>query len=545
MIRPLATLATRPIQSATKLFLRSVSVSAANANANATPFFDNASHGGIPIGAVQLISGMTAPFHDLINRTLRNSVRNKKHLTFRGVQPFVGPRNQLTTIPMEGQERSKGGSDSGRLLLIHLPPAVATALDDGHPELVDFLKQNDGVYMPGLRRSTKHREATRKRRNARDAHTSTYLQPRPNADSSCDTSLIKPPENPTFSFSELFAGIGGFRLGLEAIGGKCVFANEIDPCAASIYRHNFATSDCLIEADILDIHAEADIPADTDILTAGFPCQPFSSRGKQRGFSDERGQLYRELVRVLKSSHPKSFIFENVAGLVTMGTGAGGRFPGRGNRNDAGPVFQLILRAFEDCGYNVTWNICNSRHYVAQQRERVFIVGVRKDLVRKHKYSWDWYDQMLQGGSDAYGISKVVRDIMEPPDSLAVTENELTPDQWAKLQEIHTKWYGGIDNAYINIDAKAPTLISSYRRSGSYSSRFIFNERDRTKREIPRYLTPRECCRLMGFPEDYNVPSIGRDGIVATAHFYSGIGNAVVPPVVASIGKELVDYLHS
>lgn len=252
--------------------------------------------------------------------------------------------------------------------------------------------------------------------------------------------------------------------------------------------------------------------------------------------------MYRELVRVLRLSHPKSFIFENVAGLVGLGTEKDGRFYKPGV---AGPVFQVILRAFEECGYKVTWHICNSRHYVAQQRERVFIVGVRKDLVRKHDFSWDWYEQMQKGESDGDGISLVLRDIMEPPDSSAVLESTLTPQQWSKLEEVHVKWFGGNDNAYFNIDAKAPTLISSYRRSGSYSSKYIFNERDRTRRDIPRYLTPRECCRIMGFPEDFNVPSVGIDGNVMTAHFYSGIGNAVVPPVVANIGKELVDYLRS
>lgn len=356
-----------------------------------------------------------------------------------------------------------------------------------------------------------------------------------------------------FTFSELFAGIGGFRLGLESISvsGKCVFANEIDPYAASIYRRNFdggddddtsSTSYNLLEADILDLCAEKDMPADIDILTAGFPCQPFSSRGKQRGLDDERGQLYREIVRVLRASRPKSFIFENVSGLVSMGRGGGGRFQGNGRekaRGDAGSVFQFMLHAFEDCGYSVTWNICNSKHFVAQQRERVFIVGVRNDLSFEHTFSWDWYDQMVQGGGSEVdtAISTVVRDIMEPPDSLDVIKCQLSSNQWTKLQGLHSD----IDYARIDIDAKAPTLISSYRRSGK-TSKFIFCERDGMNRNIPRFLTPRECCRIQGFPEDYDIPTIGEDG---TARFYAGIGNAVVPQIVANIGRELVRCLRS
>ena len=439
-------------------------------------------------------------FRDLVKQTLLASVPSHKSLWYRGVQRLVGPCNR---------------NQSAIIVLVHLPPAVATALEDDHPELTDFLRRHDGVYLPGLRRSRMHRCATRKSRNATISRPADIMmmQPGPNNNDlyASISNSTKPPEDSTFTFSELFAGIGGFRLGLVSSGGKCVFANEKDPYASSIYRRNFDTTsdDHFIEADILDVCAKNDIPADIDILTAGFPCQPFSARGKQMGLSDERGQLYREIVRVLHGSHPKSFIFENVAGLVNMGTGGGGRFRGRGQRKargEAGSVFQIMLRAFEDCGYDVTWNICNSRHYVAQQRERVFIVGVRKDLVgkqEKKKFSWDWYDQMLDNGGLDDAIPLIVRDIMEPPDSPDVLECELSPKRWTKLQEIHSERYNGIMNAHIDIDAKAPTLISSYRRSGNYTSKFIFEERDGTKREIPRLLTPRECCRLQGFPEEY------------------------------------------
>ena len=380
--------------------------------------------------------------------------------------------------------------------------------------------------------------ATRKKKNAmKELSSSSYCNL--DRDSRSDNNIVmsssssKDGSTTVFTFGELFAGIGGFRLGLEAIGGRCVFANEMNPYAASIYRKHFgasaktASGSSLIEADILDLYESRDIPNDMDILSGGFPCQPFSSRGKQEGFNDERGQLYRDIVRVLRACHPKSFLLENVAGLVRMESS-----------------FSTILRAFEECGYTVSWRVCNSRHYVAQQRERVFIVGIRNDLVDNSGYSWEWFDKMLQSSSEGYDANPiVVRDIMEHPDSSAVLESDITAHQWLKLKDIHSK-RNGIESAYINIDTKAPTLISSYRRTGNHTSKFILSERDGTKRSIPRFLTPRECCRIQGFPEEYYAPSIRKDGSDATAHFYVGIGNAVVPQIVSSIGKELVRCLY-
>ena len=278
-------------------------------------------------------------------------------------------------------------------------------------------------------------------------------------------------------------------------------------------------------------------------LTGGFPCQPFSSRGTQGGFNDERGQLYREIVRVLKGSTPKSFILENVVGLISMGESVGRQK----EKGEVGSVFATILEAFEECGYDVSWKLINSRHYVPQNRERVYIVGIRNDLVDKDdikKWNWDWYDKILDGSSTEHETdSTVVRNMMEPPNSPAVLEAVMTSQQWSKLKDIHSK-RNGIGYAYINPNQKAPTLISSYKRTGNHTSKFIGTEKDGTKNDIPRFLTPRECLRIMGFGEDFYAPSISKDGNEATSHFYAGIGNAVVPQVISSIGKELVKCLQ-
>ena len=170
-------------------------------------------------------------------------------------------------------------------------------------------------------------------------------------------------------------------------------------------------------------------------------------------------------------------------------------------------------------------------------------MGIRNDLVdkdnTKKKWNWDWYDKLLDGTSDEHKTDPtVVRDIMEDPNSPAVLESVITPQQWSKLKDIHSK-RNGIGDAYINPNQKAPTLISSYKKAGNHTSKFIGTERDGTNNDIPRFLTPRECLRIMGFPEEFYAPSISKDGINATAHFYAGIGNAVVPQVISSIGKEL------
>ena len=158
------------------------------------------SHDGIPIGAVQLGSKHIQKFSNLINETLTKT--SKKSLSYRGVQPYIGPPNI--------SDKEEGGN----ILLIHVPPIVATALDDDHPDLVNFLKQTNGVYLPGVRRSRMHRSATRRKRNAniKEEQSSTTAKPKSTITAATTSSL-----EPSFTFSELFAGIGGFRLGLEAM----------------------------------------------------------------------------------------------------------------------------------------------------------------------------------------------------------------------------------------------------------------------------------------------------------------------------------------
>ncbi|GMH77505.1 hypothetical protein TrST_g11119 [Triparma strigata] len=497
-------------------------------------------HGGIPVGAVMIAAAEVENLRGQLERSLRppiSSLGSKVDLSLRGVEPLE--------VELANDDGGGGIKRPKQLLLVHLPTAAAAALDDGAcrrgKELMDFLKARGATYLPGLRRPRTLRGATKKRRGAHIVEVAPTSR-RAAANSNATAA---------FTFTELFAGIGGFRLGLEELGGRCVVANEIDPYAAATYSRHFESDqkhESMIEADILDICARTDVPKDVDVLTAGFPCQPFTSRGSQAGLADDRGLLYREVVRILRGSRPKSFVLENVLGLVRLGGGGGGRGKSK-ERGEAGSVLSHMLEAFEGCGYKVSWNVCNGRHWGPQQRERVFIVGTRVDLGCSREFQWDWYDELRGGvrdGERPVSSTLVVRDILEPPDAASVRECELTAGQWEKVRALHADTKPmGIARARIDLDAKSPTLISSYRRIGSLTSKYVFEERDGTSRDRPRFLTPRECCRIMGFPEDFAVPSAAVDGDEIVGHFYAGIGNAVIPPVVSAVGEELMKVLDS
>ena len=543
-------------------------------------------HGGVPIGAIVINARYAQSFRKELDKAIIQqqiiASQSSNPVRFRGVERLP---NYSTT------------ASTTNLIMFHLPPTAAEILDDGHPELLTFLKNHGGEYLPGVRRRRKpskisndcsnhncaHRDKRTKENNARfhrdndDAFAGRVNQKR-------IRSSKQPNSSSLFTFVELFGGIGGFRIGLEPLGGQCVFYSELCQSTVDIYQSYFGdfdvdddndgdddtSSSLAIVGDILDVHA-SDMPENFDILTAGFPCQPFSQRaGNQRkGFADEkdnhhRGQLYRELVRILNAKQPKAFLFENVVGLLIMEGGYREQDPKKKNDTTTfviGHVFQVILKAFRQCGYNVDWKVVNSRHFLPQYRERVYIVGTRIDLKCP---SLDWESLFDREGLSTVTATTTVRSILEPKESPSVKESELTRAQWCKVQSMHLNKHNRTANqtGSINIHDKAPTLISSYHRVGSYSTKFIFEEADGTVRNSdrsdndgringsnnqlrPRFLTPRECCRLMGFPDTFPVPCIDNgDTEQVVAQFYKGIGNAVTPPVITAIGKALLSTLQ-
>jgi DNA (cytosine-5)-methyltransferase 1 len=464
---------------------------------------------GIPVGAVRLQAEHLQPFRTLLERTYGP-------IRFRGVDRIV----------------SDDDHDDNQLL-VHLPPRVVAALNerkdnDNTATFVRFLQSKGATYLRGVRRKDNNNQAL-------PTITTTAVSSR----------TITGGDAKIFTFVELFAGIGGFRLGLERIGGVSVLASELSPHAAHIYQTYFGSSDnhphdssvCpVVIGDVLDLDLTT-FPSYT-MLTAGFPCQPFSNRGHQQGLEDETsGQLYLELSRILWETQPPCFLFENVVQLVLLDGGSRSeRRKGAIATFTKGKVLERILQSFSSCGYQVDWNVVNSRHFLPQNRERVYIVGTRNDLGCQ-PFPWN---RVLPTTSS----TTIVRDVLESKDSPAVLASELNPSQWLKVQSTYMKKNTTASiEASINLDGKAPTLISQYHRVGSVSTKFIFQESDGTVRDgtngtcRPRFLTPRECCRIMGFPEDFPVPVAPTED---PAHFYHGIGNAVTPPVVAAIGRELL-----
>ncbi len=311
------------------------------------------------------------------------------------------------------------------------------------------------------------------------------------------------------TFIDLFAGIGGMRIAYESNGCKCVFSSEIDKNCAITYRHNFGETPF---GDIKLIEASA-IP-DHDILVGGFPCQPFSiagiaknqSLGRKTGFEDEtRGTLFFDIVRIIKEKRPKAFMLENVKNLKT---------------NDKGRTFAIIKGCFEELGYSFDYAILDGQAYVPQHRERLVMVGFDK----------------LRYGEQAFAF--VTRPLMPKPVLKDILEKNvpekytLTDHLWDYLQKrkIAQRAKGnGFGYNLCPTSGIAHTLSARYGKDGA--DILIPQENNN-----PRRLTPRECARLQGFPESFEIP-------VSDAVAYHQFGNSVVVPLMRDIAKEVVGRL--
>ncbi len=468
---------------------------------------------GTPVGAVILPGPCIEDFYKKCKETFPEA----KHLRFRKVENHQGS--------------TETGQDNGTFKAVHVQSEVAAALIDGDaPDLVAFIRLHGGHFLPGAR-------IQREKQN----------RPNPSPNSTAN-----------FTFVELFAGVGGFRLGLETLGGSCVLASERDAMASAFYRRHFGDHGELVEGDILDV-VSSDFPENGfDLLTAGFPCQPFSARGKKKGLDDDghRGQMYQELVRILREEQPSFFLFENVVGLVTMdggkrivphGVSSGEKYSSE-HTFEEGRTMKIILDAFRSCGYKVEWNVVNCKQFCPQHRERVYFVGSKLEL--------NCPDVAWENIYPTHKTDKLLRDFLEedPWNSPHVRGCELSDSQWEMVQrkcgaetaeDAFTKVGLQID------EPSSPTLISSYKTPASLSARFVTEEADGTLRDgnprNPRFLTPVEFRRIMGFPDTFEVTSPmaasnvqeGSDGVV-DGHIYKVLGNAVVPSVIEAIGREIV-----
>ncbi len=306
------------------------------------------------------------------------------------------------------------------------------------------------------------------------------------------------------TFIDLFAGIGGFRRAFESVGGKCVFSSEWDTSCQKTYEANYGE---IPFGDITKVIPNNDID-DFDVLTAGFPCQPFSSIGKREGFNHPtQGTLFYDVWRILKEKRkdktPKAFLLENVPGLVN---------------HDKGRTFKTILEALDEIGYKVFPKILDGANFgVPQHRKRIYLVGFRKDL---------FGDDVKFEFPDGNGKVAFIGDILEDN----VTGYTISKH----LQEVYLFKVDDGRPTTVNKDSKfqIKTLVSTYHKIQRLTGTFV--EGGETGL---RLFTANECKAIMGFPPDFKIP-------VSRTQMYHQMGNSVVVPAVTAIAEEIAKVLQ-
>ena len=322
----------------------------------------------------------------------------------------------------------------------------------------------------------------------------------------------KRPQEAAFTFIDLFAGIGGMRLAFSRQGGECLFSSEWDAYCQKAYFDNFG------DMPVGDIRAvdEKDVPPH-DVLVAGFPCQPFSiagvskknSLGRATGFLDKtQGTLFFDVVRILNEKRPKAFLLENVKNLKS---------------HDKGRTWDIIMDALQELDYAVFSMVLDGQIFVPQHRERVFIVGFDR---RRYGESVH-FDFHL----DPPAEKKALRDILEPE----VHEKYTLSDKlWTYLQNYaakHRAAGNGFGYGLPDLGGAARTLSARYYKDGS---EILIRQEGKN----PRRLTPRECARLQGFPEDYKIT-------VSNTRAYKQFGNSVVVPLVTEIASLIIEKMNA
>ena len=337
--------------------------------------------------------------------------------------------------------------------------------------------------------------------------------------------LITAPANDSssFTFADLFAGIGGTRIGFEAQGGQCVFTCEWNTYAQKTYLENFPhVAGHVFAGDITQVDA-ADVP-DHDVLLAGFPCQPFSiagvskknALGRPHGFEcTTQGTLFYDVARIISAKRPRAFLLENVKNLVS---------------HDKGKTFATILQTLRDeLGYEVHYKIIDAQRFVPQHRERILIVGFRESA------GFSLSDLRLPESGPLLSSVLHPQDGSEELDPRWTQGDKvridpkytLTPKLWAYLQAYakkHRAAGNGFGFGLVDEKSVTRTLSARYYKDGSEI--LVFQGRNRR----PRRLTPRECARLMGFPDTFKIP-------VSDTQAYKQFGNSVVVPVITEVAR--------
>ncbi|WP_283195140.1 DNA (cytosine-5-)-methyltransferase [Rhizobium sp. AN80A] len=310
-----------------------------------------------------------------------------------------------------------------------------------------------------------------------------------------------------WKFIDLFAGIGAFHLALKAIGADCVFASEIDECAANVYEQNHGLRPA---GDITKI-SETDIPAH-DILCAGFPCQAFSIGGRKLGFEDTRGTLFFEIVRIAKHHKPRVMFLENVRNLEA---------------HDGGRTFAMMRQCLLDLGYCVHSKVLDASDYGSpQKRERIFIVALRDDIKLEHRFSWPWKTVIQYCVEDMLDL-----EIVKPMSQEFIPEKDF---DGRKNRIARVGRFGNGGQGYRVYDPRGlgTTLCSGGGGGGANTGVYLVNGE-------PRTLTARECARISGFPEDFILHPRERQAI---RQFGNSIVVSVLRAIIGSTAHQVYEF---
>lgn len=333
--------------------------------------------------------------------------------------------------------------------------------------------------------------------------------------------IVLEAKNPQFSFIDLFAGIGGFRLAMQSVGGQCVFSSEWDEAAKETYFDNYGE---VPFGDITKTETKALIPDYFDVLCAGFPCQPFSNAGLRKGIEDTRGTLFYHIAEILRDHRPKAVLLENVRGLIS---------------NDKGRTIQTVLRTITSMGYrcNISQDlidngpisklktecskmVLSAKDYgVPQNRPRIFIVLWRDDIdVKKFNYP------------EPLKVKTRLGDILEEDvdDKYTISDRLWEGHQRRKIE--HEKKGNGFGYCLFNSNSEYTSTIS--RRYYKDGSEILIEQEGRN----PRKLTPREAACLQGFPAEFKIPS-------SNVRAYQQFGNSVAVPVVKQVSEQIVKQI--
>lgn len=318
------------------------------------------------------------------------------------------------------------------------------------------------------------------------------------------------PKRPKFTFIDLFAGIGGFRIAMQNVGGECVFSSELDANAKLTYMHNFGD---MPFGDITLQKTKDFIPEHFDVLCAGFPCQAFSIAGYRRGFEDTRGTLFFDVATIIKMRRPKAFFLENVKNLQS---------------HDEGKTFAVIRSTLEDLGYKVFFKVMNSMEYanIPQNRERIFIIGFDPEQVENYA-DFQFPDKVK--------LTKTVRDCIDDTvcdEKFFYREDKsFYPELVKSMHNPNTVYQWRRQYVRENQSNVCPTLTANMGEGG-HNVPLIITDRGFRK------LTPKECLNFQGYPDNYTFPNITQ------SKCYKQAGNSVTVPLIQRVAGNMINIIE-